>query len=170
MDDNVYKMFFVQKLEAQTIEFMRRYLDAETNRSLLEVSLKEMEAKYDESQKQVEVQNDIMKQAAFSIEKQTMDSGNLKSLVERHEKELEDKNNIIAELHYKIKDANDNIEELKRQLTQIDMFKQEINRQKQELADMYQELQTVNTELEKYVIKIKPKQKTKLEIVKDDDF
>lgn len=168
--DEVYKAYFLQRLEKLNLEFMGRLLDSETQRALLEVKLVETQKLYEESQNQVEIQNDLMKQAANSIEQQTNDSSKYGKLLEQTKKDLAEKESQYMQVYYESKEKDTKIEQLTGQLSQIDMFRNELNSVRMELNATYAELQDTKSELEKYVIK--PKKKPKLEVVgkEEDDF
>lgn len=151
--DDVYKQIFVQRLEKLNIEFMGRLLDSETHRAIAENRLIEMQNLYDESQRQVELQNDMMKQAASSIETQTIDSSRNEKKIKDLEQKLEEKEQERMALYYESKEKSDRIENLVSDLSQVDMYKNELNSTRAELNATYAELQETKTQLEKYMKK-----------------
>ena len=65
---NDYTRLYILRQEQLLFDQIRKTIDAEIKASMLIKSSSELQIKYNESQKQVETQNEMMQQAANSIE------------------------------------------------------------------------------------------------------
>ena len=75
LEDLLLKMQkYVQKQEKLLLDQIRRNLEYEIQIDDLTRALNEVSGKYEESQKQVEIQNDMMQQAANSVETLTIEN------------------------------------------------------------------------------------------------
>ena len=68
---NDYTRLYTLRQEQLLFDQIRKTIDAEIKASMLIKSSSELQSKYNESQKQVETQNEMMQQAANSIEELT---------------------------------------------------------------------------------------------------
>lgn len=137
-----YLKQYIQRQENLFLEFTRKNVDFEIKILALNSSLAEMTSKYEESQKQVEIQNDIMKQATNSIEALTLQKENLEELIENLKKNLQvcnneniESKNKLQTLEQKLKASEHHAEELlseyKRQTTELN----ELNSKSRKLED-----------------------------------
>ena len=88
---NSFLTLYVQKQEQLLLDYLRKSIEAEIKVVALTSSIQDISSQYEESQKQVELQNDMMQQAAKGLEITTLEKKHL----EEKEKEL---TNRITEL------------------------------------------------------------------------
>lgn len=69
-----YLKQYIQRQENLLLDYIRKTLDFELKNLILNASLQETSLKYDESQKQVEIQNELMQQAATGVESLTIEN------------------------------------------------------------------------------------------------
>ena len=79
-----YLKQYIQRQEILLLDYIRKTIDLEIKSINLNASLIEFKTKYEESQKQVEIQNDLMQQAANGVESLTIE----KKSFEEKEKRL----------------------------------------------------------------------------------
>lgn len=72
-----YLKQYIQRQENLLLDYIRKTLDYELKNLILNASLQDMTLKYEESQKQVAIQNDLMQQAANSVESLTLEQNRL---------------------------------------------------------------------------------------------
>lgn len=136
---DIYLKQFIQRQESLFLDLLRKNIDLEIRLTAISVSLKDLSSKYEESQKQVTIQNDLMQQAANSVEKLTIEKMNLEKKETENNKTIEDlKNNL-----------HDCKEERKKILKDFDVFKKsnhnyedlskEYARQNEEMNKLYSE-------------------------------
>jgi predicted RNase H-like nuclease (RuvC/YqgF family) len=87
---DIYFKQYIQRQENLFLDFMRKNIHLEIRVSALSFSLQDITAKYEESQKQVTIQNDLMQQAANSVEKLTIEKMNLEKRETENNKTIED--------------------------------------------------------------------------------
>jgi hypothetical protein len=155
---DIYFKQYIQRQENLFLDFMRKNIDLEIRVSALSFSLKDITAKYEESQKQVTIQNDLMQQAANSVEKLTIEKMNLEKRETENIKTIEDlKKNLndckeerkkILKDFYAFKKSNQNYEDLSK----------EYARQNEEMNKLYSE----NKELKEKTINKNKSQATLL--------
>lgn len=134
IDLSNYNIMYAQRLDILLQEQIRKTIDVEVRLSLVNDNLQEYVGKYNESQKQVEIQNEIMQQAATSIETLTIENKNYKSQNEEMIKRisgLENKMNFTDEEKTNIQTSNGQKD------NKIKELEREIARQKQELQTTY---------------------------------
>jgi len=133
MSDNdvSYLTAYVQKLEASYLDVLRRSIDLDLKVSGMLGAFNQSEQKYNESQNQVSLQNEMMEQAASSI----------KSLTETREiqdRELERKQAFIIEKDKEIGQLNSQVSRLIEENAGLNKkiadLQNEINRQNGEMA------------------------------------
>lgn len=140
------------------LEYIRKTIELELKAISLNSSSIEYKTKYEESQKQVEIQNDLMQQAANGVEILTVE----KKTFEEKEKKL---NETINDLKNSLNDcknerysitqdlnrANEKIanfeNDLKSANNKTDEIKEEYNRQTQELSQLFKENQELKSKL-----------------------
>lgn len=111
---------YIQRQEVLLLDYIRKTLELEIKVLGLNASLHEFTEKYEESQKQVAVQNELMQQAATGVESLTVE----KKVFEQ--KETEYKNTID--------NLNKNVEDLKRSLHDCKTEREEITRKHNEIS------------------------------------
>lgn len=159
------------------LDYIRKTIDLELKAISLNASLIDYKSKYEESQKQVEIQNDLMKQAANGVESLTVE----KLAFEEKEKKL---NETITDLKNSLNDcknerysisqelnrANEKIanfdNEIKLANHKADEIREEYNRQTQELSELFKE----NEELRSKLPINKSKTKKETAILPTDEF
>ena len=172
-----YLKLYIQRQEMLLLDYIRKTIELELKVISLNAALNDYKSKYEESQKQVEIQNEIMKQAATGVETLTVE----KIAFEEKEKKL---NETIKELKNSLNDcknerysisqdlnrANEKIanfdNEIKMSNHKADEIRQEYNRQTQELSKLFKENQELKSKLP--INKTKAKKQTV--ILPPDEF
>ena len=143
-NDKAYLAAYIQKLEVHFMDVMRRSIDSDLKMNSLFSNIKQVELQYEESQKQVELQNQMMEQAATSIrllteDKQQSDQ-NLITLKEEHDINSQTLNNIISVKNKQIDQLSDENKKINQEnqnnLKQLKDLQNEIDRQNGELSLM----------------------------------
>ena len=172
-----YLKHYIQRQEMLLLDYNRKNIELELKAISLNASLIDYKSKYEESQKQVEIQNDLMQQAANGVESLTVE----KLSFEEKEKKL---NETIAELKKSLNDcknerysitqdlnrANEKIANFDNDLKSANHIAEEIreeyNRQTQELSELFKENQELKSKLP--INKTKAKKETA--ILPPDEF
>jgi chromosome segregation ATPase len=131
--------------------------------------INEINNQYEESQKQVEVQNELMQQAGKSIEDLTVRNKGLEQNIEDIRKENEETikslHNRIAELDKNVSEAltvrNEISEKYNSNSDKVKELNRELERQKTESQLLYDE----NVDLKKQLEKLLPKPEIKTKII-----
>jgi chromosome segregation ATPase len=171
-EKNQYVEIYTQKQEQLIVQYLRKSIDDEIkllmlNSSVVQLNntIKEWEAKYEESQRNVASQNEIMAQATRSIEDLTNKTKSQQDHINnlnRSLSESQDKiNNIQNDINKANKARDDALNEMNLIKSSIDQYKNEINRQNEELQSLFKE----NEELKLGINNKKPILKKK-----DDTF
>lgn len=143
-NDKAYLAAYIQKLEVHFMDVMRRSIDSDLKINSLINNIKQVELQYEESQKQVELQNQMMEQAATSIrllteDKQQLDQ-NLITLKEEHNINSQTLNDIISVKNKQIDQLSDENKKINQEnqnnLKQLKDLQNEIDRQNGELSLM----------------------------------
>ena len=146
-----YLKQYIQRQEILLLDYIRKTIDLEIKSINLNASLIEFKTKYEESQKQVEIQNDLMQQAANGVESLTIE----KKSFEEKEKRL---NDTILELKNSLNDCK---QERQKIIQEYESFKlnnlnndkkfqdlsEEYHRQIEEMNKLYQENQELKSKL-----------------------
>jgi len=140
-EQNDYTRLYVLRQEQILFDQIRKTIDAEIKASMAIKSSSEIQGKYDESQKQVETQNEMMQQAANSIEELTNRNKKL-------ELDKQSERDRFVELNKKYNEANEERNNLRARNTSL---QKEVERLNVEVNDVAKNI----TELEKNQ---KPKQ------------
>lgn len=145
-----YLKSYVQRQENLLLDNIRKSIDFEIKILSLKNSLQEMTLKYEESQKQIEIQNEMMQQAANGVEGLTLqlkesqaNELNLNKKVE----ELREQNSVCRNEKYtvtqELQQARLEIETLKQgdslEQERLKELREEYNRQTAELSQLYKE-------------------------------
>jgi chromosome segregation ATPase len=80
---DLYTIHYIQKQEQLLLDFMRKNIDAEVRIIALNNTINEANARYEESQRQVEIGNEMLRQAAVSIETLTVERDKLHEELEK---------------------------------------------------------------------------------------
>ena len=144
-NDKAYLAAYIQKLEVHFMDVMRRSIDSDIKMNSLFSNIKQVELQYEESQKQVELQNQMMEQAATSIRLLTEDkqqlNQNLITLKEEHNINSQTLNDIISVKNKQIDQLSDENKKINQEnqnnLKQLKDLQNEIDRQNGELSLMF---------------------------------
>lgn len=85
---NLYTLHYIQKQEQMLLDFIRKNIDADVRIVALNNNIADAEARYEESQKQVALGNEMLSQAAVTIESLTVERDNIKAELEKVKAEL----------------------------------------------------------------------------------
>lgn len=129
MDNENYTISFLKRQEDILIEQIRKTIDLEIKLSFANDKIKELTAQFEESQKQIEIQNGMMQQAADSIKTLTLTRDNNENKIKNLETSV---NDLRAKTH-KLE------EELRTQTSKASNFEREVNRQQTELQQLFEE-------------------------------
>jgi len=127
--DNNNIMLYAQRQEQILHEFIRRGIDADVKASSLFSSFEEMKKKYEESQKEVQKQNELMEQASTSIKDLTLKNKNLEQHIENLQKNSTEAN----------RKNNEYMNELEMLRTNNNGLKKEVERLNSDLNSIIQE-------------------------------
>ena len=126
------------------LDYIRKTIDLEIKAISLNSSLIDYKAKYEESQKQVEIQNSLMQQAANSVERLTIEN-------KKYEKSIEDLRKSLTECRNELSDSrsksSSSEEEINLINARIKELKEEYNRQTAELSELFKENQELKSKL-----------------------
>lgn len=154
------------------LDYIRKNIDLEIKVLSLNSVLKDTTSKYEESQKQVELQNDMMEQAAKGLESTTLEKDKFKNEI------FELENNLVKitdNYEIRIKNIQNDLNSAKDELirtkesivnyqNQYNDIKREFDIQKEELNNLYKE----NVEL-KDKLPQKINNKSKKNVLLDDN-
>ena len=139
-----YLKQYIQRQESLLLDFIRKNADLEIRVINLNASLTESIGKYEESQKQVEIQNSLMQQAANSVERLTIEN-------KKYEKSIEDLRKSLTECRNELSDSrsksSSSEEEINLINARIKELKEEYNRQTAELSELFKENQELKSKL-----------------------
>jgi chromosome segregation ATPase len=155
-----YLQKYIQKQEKLLLDHIRKNLEYEIKIEGLVHSVNDFSGKYEESQKQVEIQNDMMKQAANGVEAVTLEKKKLENTIKNLEQMLSNKKNEYDNLNKSIMDKRNEWdscnEERANLISELKQLKEEYKRQTEELNILFKE----NEELKKGKPKIKESPKS----------
>jgi chromosome segregation ATPase len=165
-----YLKHYIQRQEMLLLEYIRKTIDLELKAISLNSSLIEYKSKYEESQKQVEVQNELMQQAANGVESLTIEKKKYEKTVEELKTSLSDCRNERVAIANELKEAKQKIDnfdnEIKIANNRADEIREEYNRQTKELSELFKENQELKSKLP--INKTKAKKETA--ILPPDEF
>lgn len=155
---NNYLALFVQKQEKMLLDYLRQTIDGEIKLISLNSQINDLSKKYEESQKQVELQNDMMNQAAKGLEITEKEKQHLQQkeeeLLQRIKNMEEDFNRRITSLDEEKNRYYNELTQRKQDISSVEKQKEEFNielkRQNEELSALYKETQELKKRLEKY--------------------
>lgn len=133
----VFLQKYIQKQGNLLLDQIRKSIENEIRSEGLTASLTEMSLKYEESQKQVDIQNDLMQQAANGVETLTIENKKLENTISNLEKMLSNKKNEYDELNKRLMDHRN----------ESNACKEERETLKKELLELKSEYKTQNEEL-----------------------
>jgi chromosome segregation ATPase len=160
IEQNNYTMVYVKRQENLLMEQIKKLIDLETQLTLSVSYIEELKQKYEESQKQVEIQNDIMQQATRSIEDLTVKNKNLES-------QIVNLNTTKIDLE---RSKNENIDSLNQYLNRNNELERELKRINQEMQLIFDENVFLKKEIEEIVLKKTINKKQPSTIIDDSTF
>jgi len=138
-----YATLYVQKQEQHIIELTRKMVDIEVKNSVLATQLKQIESQFEESQKQVEIQNKLMDQAAESVKNLTVTRDDLNLQIKDLEGELtgcKKRIDILTEKNNELAVENEQVK------ARLNTYMREVERQKGKLTEYHVENQRLKEE------------------------
>jgi len=161
LEDLLFKLQkYIQKQEKLFLDHIRKNLEYEIQIDDLSRALNEVSGKYEESQKQVDIQNEMMQQAANGVEAVTLEKKKLENTIKNLEQMLSNKKNEYDNLNKSIMDKRNEWdscnEERANLISELKQLKEEYKRQTEELNILFKE----NEELKKGKPKIKESPKS----------
>ena len=148
---DIYLKQFIQKQENMLLDFLRKNIDLEIRVTALSASVKNLSLKYEESQKQVEIQNEMMQQAAKGVESLTIDKKIFEQEKIEHTKTIEDLKRSLhdcKEERIKItQEYNDYKDKHFDDIKRLEDLAEEYRRQTSELNKLHQENLTLKSKL-----------------------
>lgn len=139
-DDINYVNMYAQKQEQYVIELVRKFIDLDVRATFMAMQVKQVEEKFDESQKQVELQNAMMEQAAESIKSLTLEKESFVAQVKELEGEITGWKKRADSLNEKNIELMTENEQLKVKLKGCE---REVDRQRTELSDFQKEIKSL---------------------------
>lgn len=134
---------YIQKQEKMLLEHLRKNIEYELRLEDLTRSVNEFSSKYEESQKQVEIQNEMMQQAANGVESVTIEKQKLENRVSSLENMLSNKKKEYDDLNKKLMDYRNESQSCKEEksniLSELNNLKSEYKRQTEELNILFKE-------------------------------
>jgi chromosome segregation ATPase len=131
-----YTLLYLKRQEQIMFDNIKKAIDLEIQLSMSVGVIEEYKNKYEESQKQVASQNDIMQQATRSIEDLTVKNKNF----ENHVKNLEAQVHSLTSGKTDTERSKNELQiELNNQLTRAGNFERELARQQQEMQSIFNE-------------------------------
>lgn len=146
---------YVHRQEALLLEYIRKTLELEIKTVNLSASLSEITGKYEESQKQVNIQNDLMQQAANSVEILTVSN-------KRFEEKEEQLNKTIEELKNSLHDCKTEREQITKQYNELKKNSESFDKKYNDLSDEYRRQTEELSKLYSENIELKPKTNKKI--------
>lgn len=165
---NLYTLHYIQKQEQLLLDFMRKNIDAEVRIVGLNNTISELNNRFDESQKQVELGNEMLAQAAASIESLTVERDKLReeldkvktdisslqsnytALQQKNQEIISERDKIIkenqGENQLKLNEAGIRIKQLEEELRLCNSRSEEL---KTEYKHQVEEINTLYTENQK---------------------
>ena len=153
---DIYLKQFIQRQEFLFLDLLRKNIDLEIRLTALSASLKDLSSKYEESQKQVEIQNEMMQQAAVGVESLSKEKQQFEKEKTELDKKIEDLNKVNEDLKRSLHDCKNERQQL---IVDFESFKTahvnenkryedlntEYRRQTEELNKLYKENEELKT-------------------------
>jgi chromosome segregation ATPase len=178
---DLYTVHYIQKQEQLLLDFMRKNIDAEVRIIALNNTINEANARYEESQRQVEIGNEMLRQAAVSIETLTVErdklheelekvksdrsslQNNYTALQQKNQEIISEKDKIVketqGEMQLKLNDAGIRIKQLEEELALCNSRSAELNSEYRNQVDQLNTLYVENQKLKGEEETKKPKKK-----------
>jgi|694.fasta_scaffold01249_11 hypothetical protein len=178
---DLYTIHYIQKQEQLLLDFMRKNIDAEVRIIALNNTINEANARYEESQRQVEIGNEMLRQAAVSIETLTVErdklheelekvksdrsslQNNYTALQQKNQEIISEKDKIVketqGEMQLKLNDAGIRIKQLEEELALCNSRSAELNSEYRNQVDQLNTLYVENQKLKGEEETKKPKKK-----------
>ena len=178
---DLYTIHYIQKQEQLLLDFMRKNIDAEVRIIALNNTINEANARYEESQRQVEIGNEMLRQAAVSIETLTGErdklheelekvksdrsslQNNYTALQQKNQEIISEKDKIVketqGEMQLKLNDAGIRIKQLEEELALCNSRSAELNSEYRNQVDQLNTLYVENQKLKGEEETKKPKKK-----------
>lgn len=134
----VFLQKYVQKQGNLLLDNIRKTIESEIRIETLSAQLSEITGKYEESQKQVELQNDMMQQAANGVEILTVENKTHQNTINGLRKSIEDRDKKISDFKNENQSLKDQLDSCKHISTDL---KEEYDRQKEELNTLFKEFE-----------------------------
>ena len=148
---DIYLRQFIQRQENLLLDFLRKNIDLEIRVAALVSSVKDLSIKYEESQKQVEIQNELMQQAAKGVESLTIDKKQFEQEKNEFVKTIDDLKRSLHDCKSERQKITAEFEEFKTKHAsgdkRYDDLVFEYQRQTQELNKLYQETEELKSKL-----------------------
>jgi chromosome segregation ATPase len=103
---NLYTLHYIQKQEQLLLDFLRKNIDAEVRIVALNNNINEANARYEESQKQVALGNELLNQAAASIETLTAENDRITRQLEASKTDISSLQSNYTALQQKNQEIN----------------------------------------------------------------
>lgn len=167
----IYLKTYIQRQENLLLDFMRKLLDYEIKISALEKTIKDLNLKYEESQKQIEIQNNMMQQAASGLENVSLEKINLENKLKEKEQKYKERVEYVEKMMIELKQSKGELlEKLKNNDNGSDLLRKELDETKRELKRQFEELNTLYKENEELKSKLPKKNKKEAVILPPDEF
>lgn len=134
----VFLQKYVQKQGNLLLDNIRKTIESEIRIETLSAQLSEITGKYEESQKQVELQNDMMQQAANGVEILTVENKTHQNTINGLRKSIEDRDKKISDFKNENQSLKDQLDSCRHISTDL---KEEYDRQKEELNTLFKEFE-----------------------------
>lgn len=135
-EQNNYTNFFIQRQEQFLIDFIRRCIASESKEAIHLKNIQDIKSQYEESQKQVAIQNDMMQQATRSIEELTNKNHKLEIQINQLQNNINNLQTNNNESNKKIRQSDEENNNLK---ARNDSLQKEVQRLNQEINYLVKE-------------------------------
>lgn len=147
LEENIfYLQKYIQRQEQLLLGNIRKNLEYEIKIESLNAAVTEISGKYEESQKQVEIQNEMMQQAANGVEAVTIEKKKLENTIKNLEQMLSNKKNEYDNLNKTVMDNRNEFDRCKEERSNLQSelkeIKEEYKRQTEELNKLFIENET----------------------------
>lgn len=163
----IYLKNYIQKQELMLLDYLRKSVDSEIRASMLEASIKDLTEKYNESQKQVEIQNDMMSQAAKGLETVTVERNQLQDRVDEYLKTITSLQQEKDTFYQELVKVRENFDGSDRRINELTA---ELKKQNEELTALYHENESLKKKLPKPPPELNKKNKKESATLPPDEF
>ena len=144
-EQNNYTALYLRRQEQILFEQIKKAIDLEIQMSMSVDLIEDYKKKYEESQKQVASQNEIMQQATRSIEDLTVKNKNFEGHVKNLETQI---HNLSQNKNDADRSKGELQNELNTQIAKANNFEREFTRQQQEMQSIFNESQEFKKRIE----------------------